>query len=224
MKTVKRPRPNVNRQSAKKPRTGVLITFEGIDGSGKSTQAELARAFVRESNLPVELLREPGSTELSERIRSLLLDPAYHPTPIAELLLYEAARAQLVEEIIRPLLKKGYVVLCDRYVDSTMAYQSYGRKLSRDLVERLNKQVARGAWPHLTLVYDLPLEIAFKRRQKEADRLEQEARAFHERVRRGFKQITRHEPKRVKMIDATQPTEKVFEHTRDMLRRFLRIA
>lgn len=218
MATAKKKKTKIRGRKAK----GVLITFEGIDGSGKSTQAKLAFAYLRKhTKRPVVLLREPGSTAVSEAIRAILLKKSNRISDLTELLLYEAARAQLVSEEIDPLLAKGTIVLCDRFFDSSTAYQGYGRGLNRKLVQALNIAATSGLVPALTLVYDIPLATAVKRRSINTDRLESEKLSFHRRVRAGFLKIAKQEPKRVKVIDTSKSSEEVFQVTRHLLETIL---
>lgn len=180
---------------------GRLITFEGIDGCGKSTQLKLAARHLRRLGHDVCILREPGSTKVSERIRRILLDRSAEMSDLTELLLYEAARAEIVAAEIRPALKNGRIVLCDRFYDSTTAYQGYGRKLDLKMVRSLHQVAVGDVHPDLTFVFDVDLKTAFARRGRKLDRLEAQSLAFHRRVRIGFKQIARKEPRRVKLID-----------------------
>lgn len=208
-----------------RPKTkGTLFTFEGIDGSGKSTQAVLVSDFLRERGFNVLLLREPGSTPAAEKIRELVLDPALDVSPRTELLLYQAARADLVAQKIMPALQSGAIVLCDRFYDSTTAYQHYGRKLPLDLVLTLNQFASGGLKPKLTFLFELPLETALARRGSSSDRLESESHAFHERVRKGFLSIARAEPARVKQIDASVDKNEIFAEVRKFLKRSLMLS
>ena len=200
-----------------------LITFEGIDGCGKSTQAMLAFRLLSGRGMKVKLLREPGSTKISEQIREILLNRKNSMSDITELLLYEAARSEIVHHEIAPLLKSGHIVLCDRFYDSTTAYQGYGRKLDIKMVRSLHKIATGQITPDLTLLFDLDLKTAFSRRSKRLDRLESQSRAFFNRVRRGFLEIARRERRRVKVIDAARPVEDVFADVSRILTRKLKI-
>ncbi len=196
----------------------LLVTFEGIDGCGKSTHVAMAYRFLTDRGKTVTCLREPGSTAVAEQIRQILLDRRSQITPVTELLLYEAARAEITARQILPLLKKGEIVLCDRYYDSTTAYQGYGRGLDLKTVRSLNATAAGRLRPDLTLLFDVDLKTAFARRGKKLDRLESESRAFYRRVREGFHEVARRERGRVKVIDAMRPVEVVFEDvTRHLL-------
>lgn len=196
---------------------GKFITFEGVEGCGKSTQIEMLRACLEEKGCDVLVTREPGGVPIAEAIREILLHTAHHAMdPITELLLYEAARAQLVQECIRPALEAGKTVLCDRFADSTTAYQGAGRGLSPEDLARLHALATQGVWPHLTFLLDLPVEEGLRRARHRGrfDRMEQQDIQFHERVREGFLAIARHEPERVKVIDATPPPDAVFASVR----------
>lgn len=196
---------------------GFLITFEGIDGCGKSVQARRSYRFLQNRGYDTILLREPGSTPVAERLRRILLDKKLAIPDVTELLLYEAARSELVDKVIRPSLQQGKVVILDRYYDSTTAYQGYGRELNINMIRSLHKIATRGVAPDLTMVFNVDLKTAFARRSKDPDRLESQAAAFHERVRRGFLEIARKEKRRVKIIDGTPSVEQVFTDVKKLL-------
>ena len=193
---------------------GIFITLEGIEGSGKSTQMELLKGYLEGRGLHVTALREPGGTRLGEQIRAILLNDAdgRRIEPRAELYLYEACRAELVEEVIRPALDRGRTVICDRYVDSTVAYQGYGRGLDIDSVMAINRSAIAGVMPDITIVLDMEpaegIERALTRIEglkKEGgsaeDRFEKEALDFHSRVREGYLKIAEAEAERVRVVD-----------------------
>ena len=191
----------------------LFITVEGIDGCGKSTQARLIAAALEAAGYDVLRLREPGGVKISEQIRAILLDPANAEMgDVCELLLYEAARAQLVHQVIRPALAAGKTVVCDRFYDSTMAYQAFADGLDRNMVSQANELAVDGCRPDLTLVFDLPVEDALRRRSgREAeDRLELKGLEFQERVAAGFRAVAADEPDRVKLIDAGESIAEVF--------------
>lgn len=192
---------------------GLFITVEGIDGCGKSTQARLIAAALEAAGHDVLRLREPGGVKISEQIREILLDPANAEMgDVCELLLYEAARAQLVHQVIKPALAAGKTVVCDRFYDSTTAYQAFADGLDRDMVFQANELAVDGCRPNLTLVFDLPVEDALRRRSgREAeDRLELKGLEFQERVAAGFRAVAADEPDRVKLIDAGESIAEVF--------------
>jgi dTMP kinase len=196
--------------------SGIFVTFEGGEGTGKSTQLERLAEVIERAGADVVTTREPGGTAIGEGVREILLSPDSHDLlPRAELLLYEAARAQLVEEVIRPALERGAIVLCDRFYDSTMAYQGYARGISLLEVHDLNMIATEHMAPDLTLVYDLPPGVGLERATKASgpDRLEAEALAFHERVAAGFRSIADSDPGRVHIVDASGDPEAVFERT-----------
>lgn len=186
--------------------SGFFLTFEGVEGSGKSTQQALLARRLRGAGHAVRELREPGYTELGERLRPLLLrSGGTPPAPATELFLYLAARAQLAAEVIAPALAGGQVVVCDRFVDSTAAYQGYGRGFDLALIERLNRTATSGIWPDTTVLLDLDPAAGLMRRaarREGLDRFEQEALAFHHRVREGYLALARAEPDRFVVLDA----------------------
>jgi dTMP kinase len=193
---------------------GLFITLEGTEGSGKSTQVKLLAERLRGMPRPVRLLREPGSTPIGEEIRHTLQhsDANRAMTAETELLLICAARAQLVREVIRPALAAGELVLCDRFYDSTTAYQGYGRRLNLGLVRQIIDIAVGDTRPDLTLLFHVPVEVSEARRecrQGVRDRMEEANREFFRRVEQGYLAIAAAEPKRVRLIDATQAVETV---------------
>ena len=188
-----------------------FVTFEGIEGCGKSTQVRLLGERLGKGAV---VTQEPGSTEIGRALRQVLLDPASHAlTPAAELLLYFADRAQNVAEVVRPGLVAGRVVLCDRFVESSLAYQGYGRGLPKDTILRLADLTTGGLRPDLIVFLDVPIEVGLDRvgRRGSHDRLESEERAFHERVRQGYEEMMEQEPERWLRMDGTAAPEPVFE-------------
>lgn len=199
----------------------MFITLEGPDGSGKTTQARLLADWLKEQGHPVLLVREPGGTAIGERIREILHDPAHTGVaPWAEVFLYAASRAQLVAEIIRPALAAGRTVLCDRYADSTLAYQGYGRGLDLSALRQVLALATGGLTPDLTFCLDLSPEEGLARRRKgrgEWNRLDQEAVEFHRRVRAGYLELAGLEPRRWVLVDAARPVEAVQADLRAIL-------
>src|SRR5258705_2216949 len=193
--------------------TGRFITFEGTEGGGKSTQIDLLAKRLRERGLTVRALREPGGTPIGEEIRHTLQHSAQNQamTAEAELLLLNASRAQLVREVIRPALKAGEIVLCDRFYDSTTAYQGYGRGLDLQLVRMVIDTAVGATRPDLTILLHVPVNVSEARRKSRPaggrDRMEELDRAFFERVEQGFSAIATAEPKRVRVVDATEAIE-----------------
>ncbi|GAB4568409.1 MAG: dTMP kinase [Anaerolineae bacterium] len=205
---------------------GLFISFEGPDGSGKTTQIRLLGDWLRQQGLDVLVTREPGGTPLGDRIRALLLDPQYGDMSAeAEVLLFSAARAQIVRTVIRPHLARGGIVLCDRYADSTLAYQGYGRGLDREVLMAITTFATGGLWPDVTFYLDLPVEEGLARRQAEAgqewNRLDAEALAFHRRVRQGYLELAAAEPARWQVLDARQPIDVLQETIRSYVLRHL---
>jgi dTMP kinase len=199
---------------------GLLITFEGGEGTGKSTQIVLLAERLRGAGLVVRIVREPGGTLLGESVRDILLDPTHERmAPVTELLLYEASRSQLVREVLVPALDSGEVVLLDRFYDSTIAYQCFARGLPRGDVDAANHLATAGLTPDRTIVLDLdPAEGLRRATHSGADRLEGEDLAFHEAVREGFLAIAAEEPTRVVVIDATGQPAAVAERVAAALR------
>ena len=193
---------------------GIFVTFEGIEGSGKTTQLRRLSAHLAASRVPHLVTREPGGTPLADEIRGLLLAPRDEAVfPETELLLYEAARAQHVRGLIFPALLGGRTVLCDRFCDATTAYQAHARGIDPGRVEELNRLASPDLVPDLTLLFDLPPETGFARIARSgraADRLERESLDFHRSVREGYLRLAEREPARVVRIDASVPEEEVF--------------
>ncbi|MGH3442086.1 MAG: dTMP kinase [Nitriliruptorales bacterium] len=190
---------------------GVLVSFEGGEGAGKSTQIRLLRDALTDSGHDVLVTREPGGTPLGERVRDLLLDPATTVDPRAEALLYAAARAQHAQEVIRPALEKGMVVLTDRYIDSSVAYQGIARDLGESEVEELNRWGTGGLLPDLVVLLDIEADEGLRRASEVPDRLEAEGLAFHDRVNAAFRQRAADEPFRFVVLDASRPVPEVHE-------------
>jgi len=191
----------------------LFITFEGGEGSGKSVQAKALYRRLSRLAIPAMLTHEPGVTELGRKIaRWLKWANDMGISPMAELMLFNASRAQLVGEVIRPNLKSGRMVICDRYADSTTAYQSYGRGLDLDMVKAVNEAAVQGVRPDLTVLLDVSVEVGLARKKgRKRDRFEQEALAFHQRVHRGYLEMAKAEPDRWLVVDAAQSKEKIAE-------------
>ena len=194
----------------------LLITFEGPDGSGKTTQARLLVEYLQARGYPVIYTREPGGTEISEQIRQVILSTRNKAMQReAEVLLFSAARAQIVAELIRPALAAGKLVICDRYADSTMAYQGYGLGLDLDALRAITRFATGGLVPAFTFYVDVPAEIGLARRHRgETNRLDQKDVAYHTRVRNGYLELARAEPQRFIVIDGTRTIDVVQQEVR----------
>jgi dTMP kinase len=221
--------------SKKEPRRGVFITFEGIEGSGKTTQLARLAKYLREQGYRVLETREPGGTPFAERIRDLLLGVASDGTGITRLTgepmtaeceatLVFAARSQHVAQVLEPALREGAVVLCDRFFDSTLAYQGYARGLDIRDLRSTNRFVTRSLSPDLTLLFDLPVAIGLGRRRQQGaqqNRLDRETERFHERVRKGFLELSRQHPRRIQCLDARPDPDMVAEKVASIIGPFL---
>lgn len=214
-----------NREGAESPAPGIFITFEGGDGAGKSTHLQLVAEALRERGIEAVCLREPGGTIIGEQLRSTVLDPGnYVMVDECELLIYEAARAQLVFQVIKPALQRGAVVLCDRFADSTVAYQCFGRGISRDIVDRVNAFSCQGVWPDRTVLMltggDAEMGLGRATSHKHADRLEMAGMEFHERVNRGYLALAEEDPQRMRLVVSDEPkaatARKVFSQLADL--------
>ena len=200
------------------PRQGLFITLEGGEGSGKSTQAQALKALLEDQGFSVTVTREPAGCPLGQRVRELLSDPSLKLNPRSELFLFVAARAQHVAEVIRPALDHNDVVICDRFGDSSVAYQGYGRGLSVENVREVNRMATRGLVPDLTVFLNVPVEMGLGRKagEKAPDRIGREGAAFHERVRQGYLAMAAREPDRFLVRDGTLAPEEI---TRTIWRR-----
>lgn len=202
---------------------GVLVTFEGIEGSGKSTQMALTRTYLEEEGHPCLVTREPGGTPLGEEIRNCLLHKGeLRIDPLAELFLIEADRTQHVAEVIKPALEEGHMVLCDRFTDATLAYQGYGRGVDRGLIEEMNRRATGGLIPRCTILLDCSVEVGMERAQGE-DRFEREDHHFHQRVRDGYLRIAQQEPQRVQVISAEDTEGMIQGKIQNILRPLLEV-
>ena len=186
-------------------RRGVFITLEGPEGSGKSSQARRLAGALRRAGCAPVVVRDPGSTALGRALRRTLLHSAAPLSPLAEALLFIGARVQLVEERIRPALRQGRVVICDRFHDSTVAYQGYGGGVDPRWLDRVGRAAIRGTMPAATLLLDLPPRHGFSRLARHRDRMERKPAAFHRRVRAGYRALARREPGRFVIVDAARP-------------------
>jgi dTMP kinase len=203
----------------------VFITFEGIEGSGKTTQQQRLAEHLRARGREVVTTKEPGGTPLADRIRAILLDSSSVIDPIAEVFLFAASRRQHTTEIIEPALARGAVVLCDRYADSTLAYQGFGRRIELDRLRMLNEWATDALVPSLTLLFDLPEEAGVRRAvsrnanaAQDEGRFEAEDLRFHRRVREGYLAMAVAEPKRFAVVDANGGVDEVFARTLETLK------
>jgi dTMP kinase len=196
---------------------GLFVTFEGGEHSGKSTQAAAIAERARGQGIDVVTCREPGGTPLGERLRDALFSLESAPSPAAELLTFAAARAELVATVIRPALDQGALVLCDRFADSTVAYQGYGRGLDLEMIAAVNAAATSGLVPDLSVLLEIPVQDA-RARLTEGDYLEREDEAFHERVRGGFLAVAEAEPARFVVVDATRDRDEITDAIWDRIR------
>ncbi|GBE01838.1 thymidylate kinase [bacterium BMS3Bbin06] len=203
---------------------GLFVTFEGIEGSGKTTIAKRISEHLNGEGHNAILTREPGGTEIGREIRRLLLDPENSGIhPVTELLLYFADRSEHVRKVISPALKRGDIIICDRFSDSTIAYQGFGRGIDIDMLNDLDRIARDGVKPDLTFVLDLDVRTGLGRNVliNKSDRFEMEEIAFHERVRNGYLRIAEQEPDRIRVIDALQPLDSVWEEIRVIIESYL---
>ncbi|MBZ0185643.1 MAG: dTMP kinase [Candidatus Obscuribacterales bacterium] len=198
---------------------GSFVTLEGPEGAGKTTQVKLLAKELCELGIKHVVTRDPGGTPLGKKIRRILLSTENTVAPMAELLLYQADRAQHVEELIRPALEQGAIVFCDRYIDSTIAYQGYGRKIDLSIIEKLNQMSTGGLKPELTILFDIESGDGLSRLHPGGhDRMEKEAIEFHHRVRDGYRKLAADEPQRFHVLDASKAMSVVQEEFRRIIR------
>ncbi|HIT72450.1 MAG TPA: dTMP kinase [Candidatus Fimicola cottocaccae] len=203
---------------------GLFITIEGTDGAGKSTQIELLTEYLSKKGRDVLVTREPGGTPIGEKIREIILDTENSEmSDITEAMLYAASRAQHVNEKIKPALLEGKIVICDRFVDSSIAYQSSARGISRELIEDINKYAVCGITPDITLYFDITPEEGIKRKKNmhELDRIEKEKEDFHKRVYDGYQNLLKLYPERIKRVDASQSISDVHKQVIEYINKIL---
>lgn len=197
---------------------GKLVTFEGSEGSGKSTQVALVEEYLNRRKLPIMLLREPGGVKIAEKIRSILLDVANGQMgDECETLLYMAARAQMVKEVLNPALEAGKIVLCDRFLDSTVAYQGFGNGIDVAFIQKLGDFATKGIKPDLTLLFDIESEQGLARKSSKKDRIESRSLEYHRRVRQGYLTLAKQEPKRIKVIAVDGSKEEIFKKVKGFI-------
>lgn len=194
---------------------GKLITFEGSEGSGKSTQIQMLADYLASQGREVLILREPGGVKISELIRDILLDPQNkNMGNPCETLLYMASRAQLVQEVLKPALDSGTTVLCDRFLDSTIAYQGYGNGGDLIMIKQIGQFVTQGIQPHITFLMDIDAADGLRRIDRAKDRIEQRAITYHQKVREGYLALARQEPERIKVINVNDSREAIHRQVR----------
>jgi dTMP kinase len=208
--------------------SGTFITFEGIDGSGKSTQLRMLAGYLREAGCEVVLTREPGGTPVGNRLRAALLDAHEEVDPLTELLVFAADRAQHVRRVLRPAIAAGQVIISDRYADATVAYQGAGRGFSPELIAEIVKLATEGLRPDLTVLFDLSVEESIARTSRRligkhlGDRLDAEASDFHVRVRNAYLELARAEPERMKIVETNRPAEETHKRVKEIVVPFLK--
>ena len=201
---------------------GKFITFEGSEGCGKSTQSAMLYEYLKAKGKRVIYLREPGATKISEKIRDILLDAKNQAISVqCEMLLYMASRAQIVAELIEPALKKGVMVICDRFLDSTLAYQGYGLGMSIALIRKVGAFTTRGITPDITFFLDLAVKHGLRHRQENLDRIEMRSVNYHLRVRRGYLKLAKQEPKRIKVVKVEKDKYKTQGAIRKLVEKYV---
>lgn len=200
---------------------GLFITFEGADGCGKTTQMKLLAEYLQKMGHDIILTREPGAKGLGEKVRDILLNYDGVVSDKCESFLFLADRAQNIDIIVNPAVNDGKIVLCDRHIDSTVAYQGYGRGLDINRINMLNEIATNKRKPDLTFVFDIDVETSMKRVGKEKDRMESAGKDFHNRVRNGYLKLAKAEPERIKVVNAVQSVEDVFEDVKEIIKKYL---
>lgn len=198
----------------------MFVTFEGVEGAGKTTQVRLLHDYLAQTTIPFIFTREPGGTQLGERLRELLIDPLGQMSREAEMLLLSASRAELVDKVIEPAMDEGRIVVCDRFWDATLAYQGYGRRLPLEALMQINMFAARNLAPDVTFLLDIPIDVSRERlrgRKRTTDRMEREKRDFHERVAEGYRRIAAADPGRIIVLDGTRPEEELAAQIREVV-------
>lgn len=209
----------------------MFISFEGIEGCGKTTQVELLAEFLSKLGIPYLVTREPGGTQLGKLIRQILLDPAHSEMePLTELFLYAADRAQHIAQVIRPTLEASQWLICDRFGDATTVYQGYGRDQDLAFIQQLNEMATQGLWPNLSFLLDCPVEIGLDRARQRImenevegreDRFEQQDMAFHQKVREGYLELAAQNPERFRVLDGTLAQEQLHQEIIALLEPYL---
>ncbi|MGA2775686.1 MAG: dTMP kinase [Candidatus Omnitrophota bacterium] len=201
---------------------GKFITFEGSEGSGKSTQSKLLYEYLKKKGFNAVVLREPGGVKISEKIRKILLDVKNESiSEICEMLLYMAARSQVVEKLINPELEKGKIVICDRFLDSTIAYQGFGLGLDIKSIKFIGGIATSGIKPDLTILLDLPVKKGLQHRRNSLDRIEKRALSYHKRVRNGYLKLAALEPKRIKIVKVEKDLNLTQKRVRELVEKYV---
>ena len=200
---------------------GLFITFEGADGCGKTTQINMLKNYLENQGYQVVLTREPGAKGLGEKVREILLNYEGTVSDRCESFLFLADRAQNIDIIVNPAVNEGKIVLCDRHIDSTVAYQGYGRGLDIGRIKMLNNIATNGRKPDLTIVFDIDVETSMQRVGKNKDRMESAGTEFHNRVRDGYLKIAKEEPERIKVVNSIQTVNDVFEEVKKIVNKYL---
>lgn len=202
----------------------MLITFEGIEGSGKTTQIALLADHLKKKGRSIIQTREPGGTGFGEALRSVLLKKGFNVFPLPELLVFMAMRAQHIEEVILPALQDGSIVICDRFVDATYAYQGYGRKIDLGVIETLNRLVTKGIRPNLTILLNVSAERGLKRKAASAqmDRIEEEDISFHQKIKKAYEKLAREDPKRFFVVDGALKADAIHQIIREKVNNVLK--
>jgi len=201
---------------------GKFITFEGSEGCGKSTQSKLLAQYLKQKGFKVLFVREPGGTKICEQIRKILLDPKNDQmSPVTEMLLYMASRAQIVKEVIKPALLAGKIVISDRFLDSTIAYQGYGLGMDINLIKTVGEAVTCGIKPNLTIFLDLAVKKGLRHRASSKDRIERRSISFHQRVRNGYLKLAKKEPKRIKVVRVQDDLSLTQEKIREVIDKYV---
>ena len=199
---------------------GLFITFEGVDGCGKTTQIKLLKEYFEKQSKTVLLTREPGAKGLGVKLREILLNYDGEVSPNCESFLFLADRAQHIDTIIKPAVERGEIVLCDRHTDSTVAYQGYGRGVDLDRINMLNDIATSGMKPDLTFIFDIDIETSMSRVGKEKDRMESAGVEFFKRVREGYLNIAKQEPQRVKLLNGSDKIEDIHSKILDIINKY----
>jgi dTMP kinase len=201
---------------------GKFITFEGSEGCGKSTQSKLLYGYLKDKGLDVVVMREPGGVKISEKIRKLLLDVNNDSiSPVCEMLLYMAARAQVVDKLIKPALRKGKIVICDRFLDSTIAYQGFGLGLDIKAIRFIGNIATQGIKPDLTIFLDLAVKKGLQHRKHSLDRIEKRALSYHRRVRNGYFKLAASEPRRIKIAKVEKDLDLTQKRVRELVEKYV---